>query len=172
MHRFAEEEQRLAKVAAAKQGKSKTSKKEKKTKAVHLKDYQRNALLANGGRDEEDQEEPVAGPSSIKTYAQEEQDLRAETKAAFLNALDASEEDDDAEGDGLLVKRETQDSDDEDQYRRFLLDTVGEEEMEKALAIRKENDRSAQKAGTAPSQDEDDFLKKYAHFKLEKRVAG
>jgi protein KRI1 len=121
--------------------------------------------LANGGRDDnEDEEMPVAGPSGFKTHVQEEEDLRAETKAAFFNALDESGDEDgnDSEDGGLLVKREAQESDDEDQYRRFLLDTVGEEEMERALAIRRENDKMAVKAGTAPSQDEDDFLKKYA----------
>lgn len=161
--RFAEEEQRL--VAANKAGKAAAPKKEKKAKAVHLKDYQRNALLANGGRDDDDDAAPMAGPSGFKTFAQEAEDLRSETKAAFLSALDGSDNEDgnDSEDGGLLVRREAQDSDDEDQYRRFLLDNVGEEEMERALAIRRKNDKLAQAAGAATPQDEDDFLKKCVH---------
>lgn len=129
-------------------------------KPMKLKDYQRRALLANaanGFASDEEEGQTGSGPST-RTPAQEEEALRRETKAAFLSAVDGSDDDDDDED--LLVRRdEAESDDDEDQYKRFLLENVGEKELEKILAMRPEPEAS----GIAPISDqkaEDDFLKK------------
>lgn len=159
---LAEEEKQLAK--KAKKAAKGDAKKGKKEKTVKLKDYQRNALLA-GVHTKESDDEDDAGPSTSyanghRTPAQEADDLRKETKNAFLGALGDVDSDNE---DGLLVRRDAQDeSDDEDQYKRFLLENVGAEEMERALAIRREAEKDeaeAETSGEATAGD-DDFLKK------------
>lgn len=171
-----EEEERLAQLAAS-QGTSKTpgkTKKGKKEKVVHLKDYQRNALIATGGQGFSDDEDAAGSANAFRTPAQEQEDLRQETKAAFLSAVDGPDSDPDGDDeDGLLVRRDAAgDSDeDEDQYRKFLLANVGKEELDRALAIRVENERAAKATSqdsTAPSDkaastsnNDDDFLKKW-----------
>lgn len=77
-----------------------------------------------------------------------------------MNALDGSGESEDGE-DALLTKRDTQaESDDEDQYKRFLLENVGKEEMEKALALKREVEQQQAKDNAPASAEDDDFLKK------------
>lgn len=156
---FTDEEQKLGQALKA----VNNVRKKRNAKPLKLKDYQRRALLANAANGfESDNEEE--GPSSIntRTPAQEAEALRQETKAAFLNAVDGgdNEEDEDDEDD-LLVRRDGAESeeDDEDQYKRFLLENVGEKELEKILAMRPEQPENA----IAPISDqkaEDDFLKK------------
>lgn len=126
---------------------------------MKLKDYQRRALLASAKNGfASDEEEGGESGLSTRTPAQEEEALRRETKAAFLNAVngdDLSDQEDD-----LLVRRdEAESDDDEDQYKRFLLENVGEKELNKILAMRPETKSD----GIAPISDqkaEDDFLKK------------
>merc|ERR1711939_533424 len=177
---FQEEEERLAQIAAAgTSNSSKKAQKGKKEKAINLKDYQRKALLATGGQGYSD-EEGDNSVNAFRTPAQEEEDLRQETKAAFLNAVNGEDPDD--EGDGvdaqdLLVRRDAQDDsdDDEDRYRKFLLDNVGQDELDRALAIKRENEKAAKsssgevegsgkkakKAAAAAPAEDDDFLKNY-----------
>lgn len=63
--------------------------------------------------------------------------------------------------DALLVRRDAQDaSDDEDQYKRFLLENVGAEEMERALAIRREAEKNEAEADGEATAGDDDFFKK------------
>lgn len=70
------------------------------------------------------------------------------------------ESDEDDEED-LLIRRDAQDaSDDEDQYKRFLLENVGQEEMERALAIRRENEKEEAQGDDNATGNDDDFLKK------------
>lgn len=153
---FAEEEKRLASKAKSSKKDAKKSSSSKKEKTVKLKDYQRNALLAGVHTQDSDDEANAAGPS-FRTPAQEAEDLRSETKNAFL--LGDSDGDDE---DDLLVRRDEQDaSDDEDQYKRFLLENVGKEEMERALAIRRENEASEAAANSNGAAGDDEFLKKY-----------
>ena len=160
-----EEEKQLA--SEAKKASKKDAKKGKKEKTVKLKDFQRHALLAGVHTQESDEEDAVKPSTSSyangqRTPAQEAEDLRNETKNAFLGAIDGSNSEEDEE-DGLLVRRKDQDnSDDEDQYKRFLLENVGAEEMERALALRREVERSEGSAdgpATGGATD-DDFLKK------------
>jgi hypothetical protein len=127
-----------------------------------LKDYQRNALLA-GVHTQESDDEDDRGPSTSyanghRTPAQEAEDLRKETKNAFFGAMGDGDSDNE---DALLVRRDAQDaSDDEDQYKRFLLENVGAEEMERALAIRREAEKSEAEADGEATAGDDDFLKK------------
>ena len=128
---------------------------------MKLKDYQRRALLANAENGFESDEEEGQNGSSMITPAQEEEALRRETKAAFMNAVDDADGDDDSDEEGdLLVRRDGAESDDdEDQYKRFLMENVGEKELNKILAMRPESKTD----GVAPISDqkaEDDFLKK------------
>lgn len=128
---------------------------------MKLKDYQRRALLANAAKGFASDEEEGQNGTSMITPAQEEEALRRETKAAFLNAVDGVDGDDDSDDeDDLLVRRDGAESDDdEDQYKRFLLENVGEKELNKILAMRPEPKTD----GVVPISDqkaEDDFLKK------------
>lgn len=135
--------------------------KKRNAKPMKLKDYQRRALLANAANGFASDEEEGQTALSTRTPAQEEQALKEETKAAFFNAVDGdgSENGSDDEDD-LLVRRDGAESeDDEDQYKRFLLENVGEKELNKILAMRPEPSSE----GIAPISDqkaEDDFLKK------------
>lgn len=168
------EESRLAKARSA--SKKGSQSKGKKEKAVKLKDYQRNALLA-GVHNQDSEQDVTAGPSGFRTHAQEEEDLRRETKAAFLQAVDVDGDDDedgeadDEDGDGLLVRRDAREDsaeEEEDQYRRFLLENVGQAEMDRALAIQAENKRkteASEEGDEAPKKSDDDFLKKCAWFR-------
>lgn len=137
-------------------GQRPNKKQREKNKPVYLKDYQRNALIAGAGGDNDYSEDPDVGNGAgegfndlyFRTPAQEARDLQAETRAAFFGA-GGSGDDDEEDGDegGLLVKRESNDADEaEDEgarYRRFLLENVGEEEVEKALKLRRESQRMA-----------------------------
>ena len=125
-----------------------------------------------GVHNENPEQGASAGPSGFRTHAQEEEDLRRETKAAFLQAFDGDEDEDgqadDEDGDGLLVRRDAREDsaeEEEDQYRRFLLENVGQAEMDRALAIQAENKRKAEaseEGNEGPKKSDDDFLKKYA----------
>lgn len=135
--------------------------KKRNEKPMKLKDYQRRALLANAANGFASDDEEGQNGMSMRTPAQEEEALRRETKAAFMNAVNGADGDDDSDDeDDLLVKREGAESDDdEDQYKRFLLENVGEQELNKILAMRPETKSD----GVAPISDqkaEDDFLKK------------
>lgn len=164
----AEEEKRLAEVAKAASKQPSKQRQSRKEKPVHLRDYQRKALLATGGKDDDDDDtlNGLASGSSanahgMPTPAEEQRALREETKAAFLNAFSGSEDSDDSEGDGedFLRRRDAgEESDDEDQYRKFLLDNVGEEEVERALAIRRKE--AAASGAQGDGGTEEDFLKK------------
>ena len=160
---FDEEEKRLAQLASAnKAGKANGVKKDK-SKPVKLKDFQRTALLA-GVVDDDEREEPIASTSylPIKTPAQSAIDLQDETKAAFLAAVDGDDDDET----GLLVKRPAANDsgDDDDQYRRFLVDALGEAELQKALALRPDqqdsDDKAATQAATASAPDTADKKRK------------
>ena len=117
-------------------------------------------MANNGLGDEQD----VSGlPSYIPTPAEEADALRIETKAAFLDAINLGTTTDKDEDD-LLTKRDENLDDshnEEDQYRRFLLDNVGEEEVARALALRGENDKSNQKTPKETKDGDETFLKKY-----------
>ena len=153
-----EEEKRLSKPSTSK---GPLQSKKSKSKPIHLKDYQRNALLANGGLHYKNDQLTVGATSNLPTPAQEAEDLRSETKAVFLRAVDGGEASDEDE-DTLLVKREVQaDSVDEDDHRRFLLENVGEEEVERALALRRQSDKLEQEVSGGYKDNEDLFLKKY-----------
>lgn len=136
--------------------------KKRNEKPMKLKDYQRRALLANAANGFASDDEDDQKAMSIRTPAQEEEALRRETKAAFMNAVNGFNGDDDSDdADDLLVRREGVESDDdEDQYKRFLLENVGEQELNKILAMRPETTTSNVAAPISDQKAEDDFLKK------------
>jgi protein KRI1 len=132
-------------------------------KPLKLKDYQRRALLANAAKGfESDDENENHAQTNFQTPAEEERALREETKAAFMTAADKNGTDDEDSDDSedLLVRRDAEDSDDdEDQYKKFLLENVGEKELEKILSLRPEPNPNGI-APIADQQTEDDFLRK------------
>lgn len=102
-------------------------------KKYTLADHHRAALLNGETNDikEEEDTEPL-------THVQSQYKLRNEAVSAF-KAL-AEDSDDDGDGDdGLLQKREKQDvevDEDDEEYRRFLLEMGGgEEEVRKILGM-------------------------------------
>ena len=89
----------------------------KADKPVHLKDFHRSQLLANGHLDGNSTE-----PRSNMTPVEEQERLRKEVKAAFASALDDQEDED------ILTLREKsaqEKSKEEAEYKQFLMEHVG-----------------------------------------------
>ncbi|CAH7688086.1 KRI1-like family-domain-containing protein [Phakopsora pachyrhizi] len=136
-----------------------------KKKPMHLRDYQRKALLTD--------ETSVLGISHEspdtyqKTPAEEAESLREETKRAF-HSFDASENSDDSEGElDLLIPREKA-SDEREQeeleYQKFLIDQVGSEDIKMACQITFEKDalQEHDDSDLKAIQDEnEEFLRNY-----------
>lgn len=138
---LAEEEARLGAEAASKRraGGGKAQ------QPVNLRDFQRARLL-NGETESSAADGTAPQP---RTYAQEAEDLRAETKRAFLSGGNDSSSDGDSEDDdGLLMKRDkSQDEQarEDEEYRAFLRKHHVGTEREVAAAL----------------GDEDAFLRDY-----------
>lgn len=150
---FDEEERRLTLKASAAQPKSADEKPAKKSKTVKLKDFQRNALLAGVNDDPSDGTIIPASIAAPKTFVQEEEELRKETKAAFFASVDDV---DDEDGDGTLLTRREQANEgenDDDMYRKFLLENVGAAELEMALSLRPSNGPAATNGQTSEPQE-------------------
>jgi protein KRI1 len=109
------------------------------------------------------------GPVQL-TYAQESEALRAEVTAAFHSVADVLASDQAEEGeDDFLVPREksTRELDDEDEeYRRFLMDSVGEKEIDEALRIARvaedspsTAERKAKKSKKSKEEEDERFLR-------------
>ncbi|GAA94919.1 uncharacterized protein L969DRAFT_609411 [Mixia osmundae IAM 14324] len=167
---FEEEEQRNAQSAART---SKGKQKAKESKPVYLKDFQRQAILAAGNGDAEDvHERPTPAEEAVR--------LQRETADAFRNALN---DDADSDEDVLLVQREDTEAGEEDEdeaYRRFLLESVGEADVEAALRsasdasksldampvastskVKRVRDKKNVARPEKPAEDPDAFLRNY-----------
>lgn len=86
-------------------------------KEYTLKDYQREVLLEHGGHVNEENQ------PKVKTYHEEQEEL----KDAFKSAAGEAVESEDEEGDNLLVKREKTAEEiekEEKEYRDFLLESI------------------------------------------------
>jgi protein KRI1 len=153
------EEERRAAASKLKKAQSKN-----KDKPVRLQDYQRAALLrgdhVNGDHD---------SPKQL-THAQESEALRAEVTTAFHLAAEGTGDDQGEQGeDDFLVPRgksnqELEDEDDE--YRRFLVESVGEKEIEEALRIARvvgeggsTGEKKAKKSKKSKEEEDERFLR-------------
>ncbi|KWU43653.1 Krr1-domain-containing protein, partial [Rhodotorula sp. JG-1b] len=129
---FDEEE---AETAAARRAAASGSKsaRQKASKPVLLKDFQRARLLANAQGDD-DAAAPSANAEAALTPVEEQRLLKQEMKAAFLGA--ASDSDDEDEAGGLFKKREKGDDErarEEQDYEKFLESAVGKKAVKAAL---------------------------------------
>jgi protein KRI1 len=102
---------------------SAATKKERTDKKITLKDYERDMLLKHGGFVDEDYEANVG-----MTHHQEQEQLRNAFKAAAVDS-DAEEEEDDF----LMKKTKSAEekAQEENDYRKFLLDTMKSDEHSK-----------------------------------------
>ncbi|CAG8548208.1 2876_t:CDS:2 [Paraglomus brasilianum] len=97
----------------------------KKTEAKPMKitDYQRELLLKSGGVIDDDENTKMHERVKLLTYAEEEEQLKAEFKAAVENCgIEADEGD-------LLVQRQRTAEEiaaEEDEYKKFLLESVAQ----------------------------------------------
>ncbi|GAA5866742.1 hypothetical protein JCM3774_001978 [Rhodotorula dairenensis] len=132
-----EAETAAARRAAATAG-TKTSR-QKSSKPVLLKDFQRARLLADaqGGGDDDDTAGAGAGAEAEMTPVEEQRLLKQEMKAAFLGAADSDDDsDDEDEAGGLFKKREKGDDErarEERDYEKFLESAVGKKAVKAAL---------------------------------------
>lgn len=86
-------------------------------KEYTLKDYQREVLLEHGGHVNEENQ------PKVKTYHEEQEELKDAFKSAAAEAVESEDE----EGDNLLVKREKTAEEiekEEKEYRDFLLESI------------------------------------------------
>jgi protein KRI1 len=158
--RIVKEEERRA--AATRPTKTREKGKEK---PILLRDYQRRAFL-NGTLDGDDDE---AKKPKVRTHDEETEDLRAEVTAAFHAAADGDTGEEGGEDDGFLVQREktVQEIDDEDEeYRRFLIESVGEKEIDEALRIARvvgeggsTGETKSKKHKKSEKNEDEDFLR-------------
>ncbi|WAR52415.1 hypothetical protein PtB15_1B857 [Puccinia triticina] len=167
---FEEEEAQNAAVRAQqlKRGKAEST---SRKKPMNLRDYHRKALLANQGR-EFDEDETL--PANYEpTPAEEAEALRDETKRAF-HALVNDEEDKDNESEkssdgiqNLLVLRDKElgeIEEEDEEYQRFLIDQVGSDNIQTALQLNFVNrtDPSGETEEKCQTQqDDDEFLRAY-----------
>jgi protein KRI1 len=89
---------------------------------VKITDYQRELLLKNGGLVDDEDTDKMHGNRKILTHAEEEEQLKAELKAAIENS--GINEGDEAD---LLIKRQKTEEEiaaDEEEYKKFLLESV------------------------------------------------
>ena len=116
-------------------------------KPMTLADFERQKLLKGNISDSEDddeKEDPV-----LKTHTEEQKDLKDEV----INAFHGGQDDDD---DDLLKPRTEQDDDDyqnRDNYRKFLIDNIGEDEIRKALGL--DGEQIANNQQEQPQQQND-----------------
>lgn len=89
-------------------------------KEYTLKDYQREVLLEHGGHIKEKDQE---NQTKVKTYQEEQEELKEAFKSAAAEAGASEDEDDD----NLLVKKEKTAEEiekEEKEYRDFLLENI------------------------------------------------
>ncbi|EFP77203.2 hypothetical protein PGT21_009875 [Puccinia graminis f. sp. tritici] len=167
---FEEEEAQNAAARAQKLKRDKTESTNRK-KPMNLRDYHRKALLTNEGR-EFDEDEPL--PENYEpTPAEEAEALRDETKRAFHSLVDDDNHDDNEStksSDGIqdmlvLRDKEVEEIEEEDQeYQRFLIEQVGNDDIQTALQLNfgTSNDASEQtEEKRKVRHDDDEFLRAY-----------
>lgn len=94
-------------------------KSKKKEKAYLLKDHERKMLLEKGGLSDDDEDAP---PKTEPTYVQEQESIKKGFSEA-LNRIESDDEGDDLLRSDLLKKRkktDTEQKNDEDEYRKWL----------------------------------------------------
>ncbi|GAO48403.1 Krr1-domain-containing protein [Saitoella complicata NRRL Y-17804] len=111
--------------------------KAKESKPMFLKDYHRRNLLEGGGDEDEDMADADADFGAQMrekydmTHVQEQAKLKAEISSAFHAGAEEDEDDDD-----LLVARKKGNeemADEEDGYKKFLIEAAGDEELKQWL---------------------------------------
>ncbi|KAI9303353.1 KRI1-like family-domain-containing protein [Cunninghamella echinulata] len=132
------------------------SKLKQQGKKMTLKDFERQMLLEHGGYIDEDNDQQVEEEKDL-THVEEQ----AQIKKAFQMAAenDQSDDDNDEDGDSFLVKRDKTKSeleDEEDDYRKFLLENLKEDET--SANVFKEWDNLKDNSNVNP---DDAFLMNY-----------
>ncbi|KAG0151841.1 hypothetical protein CROQUDRAFT_667555 [Cronartium quercuum f. sp. fusiforme G11] len=134
-------------------------------KPLHLRDYQRKALLAGKGLEvdpEADDTEPVDW-----TPAQEAEKLREETKRAFHSITNEGESSglgNSSEIEDLLVPREKtlgKAEQEEEDYQQFLLERVGRDDLQVAFRSHQPQPPNILRVEESNAEDDETFLKNY-----------
>lgn len=149
--------------SAARANRPKVGSADHRQKPLHLRDYQRKALLANKGVEFDTE---VDGNAWKPTPVEEAEHLREETKRAFhdhakggeLSGVGSSDEVED-----LLIPREKvlgEVEQEEEDYQQFLLDRVGRDDIMVAFQSHPEP-TGVVKVDESTVQDEETFLRNY-----------
>ncbi|CAO3606946.1 unnamed protein product [Cunninghamella echinulata] len=137
------------------------SKLKQQGKKVTLKDFERQMLLEHGGYIDEDNDQQQQEEEEEKEKDLTHVEEQAQIKKAFQMAAenDQSDDDNDEDGDSFLVKRDKSKSeleDEENDYRKFLLENLKEDET--SANVFKEWDNLKDNSNVNP---DDAFLMNY-----------
>ncbi|KAJ1960548.1 Ribosome biogenesis protein Kri1, partial [Dipsacomyces acuminosporus] len=114
-----------------------TASKQQAGNGMSIRDYQHKVMIEHGGVIDDEEELKKAVPTM--THVEEQEALKNQFKAAAESRIEGDDSDDDDDGDdedGFLVKKvKTQDEikKEDEEYKRFLLENVGDDSQSKAI---------------------------------------